>query len=126
MEGDEMFFQTGRPGFTGRNVTMRIGLILMVVLCFGSGRAGAKDKNPPSNPPNPFPGVSFKVADATVPPGGVLQLQLFLTEPKPIGHGGSRLLVPGSLVGSGVGVSLNDPSGQASGVAVSTADGVQV
>src|SRR5215475_9462212 len=32
----------------------------------------------------PFNGVSLSVASPTVPPGGILQMQVFVTEPKPI------------------------------------------
>ena len=33
-----------------------------------------------------FVGVELKVLDSTIPPGGMFQFQLKLTEPKPIGQ----------------------------------------
>src|SRR5438270_8713887 len=72
----------------------------------------------PAPTPVPFAGVSIKVGDAVVPPGGIFQYQALLTEPKPIGNGSTRPSVPSGPVGPVRGVAINDPSGQAVGIAV--------
>jgi hypothetical protein len=59
--------------------------------------------------------IGLKVLDTSVPPGGIFQFQLSNTEPKPIGHGSTRPQVP---TGPVRGVAVNDPSGQAAGIAV--------
>ncbi|PYP92495.1 MAG: hypothetical protein DMG65_04005 [Candidatus Angelobacter sp. Gp1-AA117] len=76
--------------------------------------------------PAPFAGVSLSVNDATVPPGGIFQYQLLLTEPKPMGRGSTTPTIPTTSTGPARGLSLNDPSGQACGVAVQGASGLQV
>ena len=76
--------------------------------------------------PAPFTGVSLKVNNETVPPGGMLQFKLFLTEPKPMGRGSTTPTIPTSSTGPARGIALNDPSGQACGVAVEGASGLQV
>jgi len=74
--------------------------------------------------PSPgFTGVSFRVLNSTVPPGGTFQFQLLLTEPKPIGHGSTRPQVP---TGTTTGISLNDPIGQTAGVAIFDSTGMQI
>src|SRR6476646_5194065 len=40
--------------------------------------------------PNAFVGVSLDAPDQTVPPGGLLQMQVFVTEPNPILKGSQR------------------------------------
>lgn len=117
-----------------------IGLLWLCVGCGGGGAnaglpGGGGGTNPPPSPtPTPIPTsaiVSLKVADAVVPPGGIYQYQLLLTEPKPIGNGSTRPGVPsgprGPVRGLAVlaprGVAINDASGQASGVAVVAPDG---
>jgi hypothetical protein len=76
----------------------------------------------PVNTPG-FPGVSLKVANALVPPGGMFQYQLMLTEPKPIGNSSSRPTLP---TGTATGIALNDPIGQTAGVAVISDAGIQI
>src|ERR1700761_1695615 len=71
----------------------------------------------------PFAGLSFKVENSTIPPGGLFQYQLMLTEPKPIGHGSTRPTVPSGPVR---GIALNDPNGQTVGVAVVNDSGIQI
>ena len=75
-----------------------------------SGRPAGKGGEDPTTP---FAGLSFKVQNSTIPPGGLFQYQLMLTEPKPIGHGSTRPSVPSGPVR---GISLNDPLGQTVGV----------
>jgi hypothetical protein len=75
--------------------------------------------------PVPFPGVSLKVNNETVPPGGVLQFKLFLTEPRPISRGTTHPNIPTQPTSPARGIAINDPSGQACGVAVSGTNGLQ-
>jgi hypothetical protein len=84
--------------------------------------ARAKEVAPP---PPVFTGVSLKVASATVPPGGMLQFQLFLTEPKPLSTSSTQSTMPSSA-GPVRGISLNDPTGQAAGAAVIDFDDVRI
>ncbi|HET7206189.1 MAG TPA: IPT/TIG domain-containing protein [Terriglobales bacterium] len=65
-----------------------------------------------------FPGVELTIPNATVPPGGMLQLQIAITEPKPISKGGQRASFASPLLASPVGISLFSPGGDASGTAV--------
>ncbi|HWS17539.1 MAG TPA: hypothetical protein VN223_05970, partial [Candidatus Elarobacter sp.] len=69
----------------------------------------------PTPPPLPAGTIGLKVLSTSVPPGGIFQFQLSNTEPKPIGHGSTRPQVP---TGPVRGVAVNDPSGQAAGIAV--------
>lgn len=76
----------------------------------------------PANTPG-FPGISLTVANSLVPPGGMFQYQLMLTEPKPIGSSTSRPTLPS---GTTTGIALNDPIGQTAGVAVISDAGMQI
>jgi hypothetical protein len=69
----------------------------------------------PTPPPLPAGAIGMKVLSTSVPAGGIFQFQLSNTEPKPIGHGSTRPQVP---TGPVRGVAVNDPSGQAAGIAV--------
>jgi len=102
-----------------------------------------------------FNGVGLTIASPTVPPGGLLQMQIMLTEPKPILKGrqgvkfvssGARAAVAttfanpvatltseavpavtaGSLLGPIRDVALFGPDGNVSGVAVAAQQGLQV
>lgn len=125
------------------NLRLSLAGIGLLWLCIGCGGGGTNAGLPPGGggttptptpTPTPVPNstiVSLKVADAVVPPGGIYQYQLLLTEPKPIGNGSTRPGVPagprGPVRGLALqvprGVAINDASGQASGVAVVAADG---
>jgi len=76
--------------------------------------------------PAPFAGLSFAVKSATVPPGGMYQLQLMLTEPKPMGVGSSALDLTDTVFGTTVGASVNSASGQSCGVLVRRFGGFDV
>ncbi len=76
--------------------------------------------------PTPFPGVSLSVQNSTIPPGGLFQFQLMLTEPKPIGNGSTRPQAPSGPVGPVRGIALNDRLGITAGVAVVNNSGIQV
>ena len=73
-----------------------------------------------------FNGVSLDVPDATVPPGGTLQLQVFITEPKPIKRGKQRLPVQDPSVGQATGAALFSLGGDVCGVAVLTKNSANV
>jgi hypothetical protein len=64
----------------------------------------------------PFNGLSLKVLDETVPPGGFVQMKVTVTEPKPIIIGMSRIFYPGVL-GAVQGLLIPDAP-DAAGVAV--------
>lgn len=100
-----------------------------LVLAFGIfwssiAAATAQEANDVAAAPTPgFTGVSLAVANSLVPPGGVFQYQLMLTEPKPIGNSSSRPTLPS---GSPSGITLNDPVGETAGVAVISGEGIQI
>lgn len=112
-----------------------LAFVLLVVIfitlaagCGGGSTSIGGGSTPPGSTPTPTPapgfaGVSLKVGDATVPPGGIFQYQLLLTEPKPIGNTSTRPGVPGGRVGPLRGVAVNDASGKAMGVVVVDAAG---
>lgn len=68
----------------------------------------------------------MKVASAQVPPGGMFQFQLLLTEPKPLSHASTQPNVPTSSLGTVRGIAVNDPSGQATGVAIINGSGIDI
>ena len=78
-----------------------------------------------------FAGVSLDLASQTVPPGGLLQMQVFITEPKPILKGGQKasfsaraaLVSPLTTVRDGA---LFSPAGDVDGVAVLGRGTIQV
>lgn len=117
-----------------RKRSILMGRLWMVLLAFaitaswgcGGTSTSASASNPTPTPtptpapsPTPTPVASnvleLKVLDTTVPPNGIFQFQLSTTEPKPIGHGSTRPNVPSGPVR---GVAVNDPTGQAVGIAV--------
>src|SRR5436305_14966011 len=91
-----------------RTVTA-LAILASGVLTTSASAASNKPAPNATKPGPPFPGLSLSVKDATVPPGGMYQLQLFLTEPKPIVRGGSRL--PSATGARVQGVNIFDPSG---------------
>jgi hypothetical protein len=76
-----------------------------------------------------FSGVSLKVLNASSPPGGVMQLNVTLTEPKPIATGSALLSVNTAVLGPVMGVAVYGPGGaqsDAAGTAVVAGDTVTV
>jgi len=65
-----------------------------------------------------FPGVELRIPDETVPPGGMLQLKVEITEPRPISKGGQRASFAAAFLGPVQGIALFSPGGDASGTAV--------
>jgi hypothetical protein len=124
-----------------RSVLMgRLWMVLLAFAIAGSwgcgGTSASASSSAPTPTPTPTPGPSptptpvpsnvleLKVLDTSVPASGIFQFQLSLTEPKPIGHGSTRPNVPSGPVR---GVSVNDPSGQAVGIAVvNNTTGIQI
>lgn len=76
--------------------------------------------------PATFAGLSLKIQDETVPPNSTYQMQMMVTEPKPVGKGGAGLSIASPVFGTGAGAAVNDPAGQACGVAVRTTGGFQI
>ncbi len=131
------------PQIPLRSFRFKIALIILALAFFasvsigcgggggavpGTGGGGAATPTPTPTPiPTPTPplgptAIEVSVGSATVPPGGIFQYQLLLTEPKPIGNSSSRPVLPGST-GPVRGVAVNDASGQAAGIAVIDAAG---
>ncbi|HST76911.1 MAG TPA: hypothetical protein VLN58_00325, partial [Verrucomicrobiae bacterium] len=54
-------------------------------------------------------GVEVAIQNSTIPPGGMFQFQLKLTEPKPIGNSSTRPSIPTGPTGPVRGIALNDP-----------------
>lgn len=71
-------------------------------------------------------GVEVAIQNSTIPPGGMFQFQLKLTEPKPIGNSSTRPSIPTGPTGPVRGIALNDPLGVTAGVAVVSTSGIRV
>jgi hypothetical protein len=112
--------------------------VLLALLCVGCGGGNSSNFTgggitpTPTPTPTPVPtptppvgatSIEVTVGNAKVPPGGMYQYQVLLTEPKPIGNSSSRPTLPSSPVGPVRGVAVNDASGQAAGIAVIDAAG---
>ena len=65
-----------------------------------------------------FAGLSLKIGNEIQPPGGTLQMKVFLTEPKPISTGKGRMAISTTAAANIEGVSLFSTSGDAAGAAV--------
>jgi len=65
-----------------------------------------------------FAGVELTIPDETVPPGGMLQLKVQITEPRPILKGGQKARYAAPFLGPVQGIALSSPSGDASGTAI--------
>jgi len=63
-----------------------------------------------------FPGVSISVSRETAPPGGIAQMKVFITEPRPISTGGAFMTF--DAYADVVGIALMNPSQDVAGVAV--------
>jgi hypothetical protein len=107
----------------------RLWIVLLAVSIAGSWSCGGSNSGTmlasatptptPAATPTPTPAspsvLELKVLNTSVPAAGIFQFQLSTTEPKPIGHGSTRPNVPSGPVR---GVAVNDPAGQAVGIAV--------
>src|SRR6266850_2329247 len=68
----------------------------------------------------------LRIPDETVPPGGMLQLKVEITEPKPILKGGQRARYQAQFLGPVQGIALFSPKGDASGTAVLSKGAAQI
>jgi hypothetical protein len=84
------------------------------------GAAAALAKSPTTT----APGLSLKIPDETVPPGGLAQVKLFITEPKPISTGIVPIDVNG--VGTVAGIAVTSPERDTVGVALISGSRVSV
>jgi hypothetical protein len=121
----------GHTRFAVKSFTKQ-GLLLALLL--GSLSFAAAQSEPA------FAGVSLSVASPTVPPGGVLQMQVFVTEPNPILKGKQRAsfsaaptallspfaVAPATVLGSIRDAALYSPGDDVSGVAVGKTGATQV
>ena len=71
------------------------------------------------------PDVSIKIRNEVVPPGGTVQVKVFVTEPKPI-SGGKTWMDLGDEIADIFGIALHSPGGDALGVAVRHAGGLEI
>lgn len=62
--------------------------------------------------------IELRVSNETVPAGGMLQLKVFLTEPKPIRKGSPLMAFGSTILGPVQGLSIYSPAGDAIGAAV--------
>lgn len=90
-----------------------IRMVLLALVIVSATIAFAKKGDDP-----PFSGVELAIPDETVPPGGMLQLKVQITEPKPISKGGQKARFAARMLGAPVGIELFSPGGDASGTAV--------
>lgn len=65
----------------------------------------------------PFVGYEVRVSEETVPPGGVAQIKLTLTDPEPIITGSTEMSFDSGMVDSILGIAVHSPSGDAVGTA---------
>lgn len=66
----------------------------------------------------PFAGVELTIPNETVPAGGMLQLKVQITEPKPILKGGQKTSFASTFLGTVKGIALFSAAGDAAGTAV--------
>src|SRR5690242_16039300 len=101
-------------------------VVAAATICFFSILAVASNAAGDTAPAPAFNGVSLAVKNSTIPPGGIFQFQLMLTEPKPIGNSTTRPNIPSGSTGPVRGISINDPLGITAGVAVINDSGLQI
>jgi hypothetical protein len=73
-----------------------------------------------------FAGVSMKIGNETEPPNGVVQMKVFITEPKPISTGGTKLAMDEGAIDDIWGIALYSTAGDASGAAVVRGSAIQL
>lgn len=100
--------------FSGQLCRFAIALsILIAPLIWAKGGTGG------------FAGVGLKIPNETVPPGGMLQMKILVTEPKPIFKARQSASFSSTLLSAPSGIHLYSPAGDASGVAVVSNGGAQ-
>lgn len=126
---------SGRVLFSNLSLLAQSSLILTVVLATQPGVAQG-NKGGGGGGDGTGPGLS--VASPTLPPGGMLQVQVFMTEPKPILKGKQGIHAQqsqaldfegegktSSLLGALRDAAIFSPSGDVSGVAVTNSSGTR-
>ena len=89
----------------------------LVVACVGIVSTSAVLRAEPQTITEPpFAGVSLKISQERVPPGGLAQVKLFITEPRPISTGFTSLNLDGLT--EIVGIALTSPARDTLGVAL--------
>lgn len=73
-----------------------------------------------------FTGLSLRIGNEIQPPGGMLQMKVFLTEPKPISTGKGKIAISATFAADVEGVSLFSTNGDAAGAAVIHGSRVQM
>jgi len=89
---------------------------VIVVGCLGIGVSSAVVRAAPQLAAAAAAGVSLKIGTETVPPGGLAQIKVFITEPKPISTGFASLDLDG--LSDVVGIALAGPAHDTLGVAL--------
>jgi IPT/TIG domain-containing protein len=107
-----------QPILSDRVHTCMIRIAILSLLLISTTGLFASDDPPPS-------GVELAIPNETVPPGGMLQLKVQITEPKPISKGGQKTRFAGRMLGAPLGIALFSPSGDASGTAIVSKGAVQ-
>jgi hypothetical protein len=105
------------PLHGGRNLVKRavLGFVCCATLfttSLGRAQSGVAD------PAVVAPLLGLKILNEKVPPGGMLQLKLSVTEPAPILRGNQRMKFASAFLGPARGIHLFSPAGDVSGVAV--------
>ena len=99
-----------------QKTTLKLAAILVCCATMFSATAGYAQSGV-ADPAAVLP-LGLKILNEKIPPGGMLQLKLTVTEPKPILKGNQRLNFSSAFLGKAVGINLYSPAGDASGVAV--------
>lgn len=73
-----------------------------------------------------FNGVSLKVGDETAPAGGMVQMKVFVTEPKPISTGKSSFSFDSAFISSIDGIAMFSPARDVYGAAVVDAGSIRL
>lgn len=96
--------------------------VFIIATCvFASGKDGTS-----GGTTSTCSGLCLTLGSARIPPGGLFQLQMLITEPKPVIKGGGSLSFSSAVFGTGVGASVTSPSGQSYGVAQRTTSGFNI
>jgi hypothetical protein len=97
-------------GFSGVTALVILGAAILIL--------ASTDARASGDGGGTFTGVSLKIPNETVPPGGMLQLKVFITEPTPILKGRQGVSFASPLLGSAQGLATFSPTGDVSGVGV--------
>jgi hypothetical protein len=118
-----------------KSFPLLIAIALLACVGCGGGNSSVTTNTPPTPTPTPISSptptpnstlLELKVLDAQVPPGGIYQYQLSPTEPKPMGAGSTGPSIASAPLGGLRGVAVNDPSGQASGIAIENGTNITI